>query len=820
VNGLFHRLADAIRANTRMLRQDLDWTLRSLRRSPGFTITAIFVAAMGIGANTAAFTLLDYVLLRPLPFTHPEQLVMLYQTQLANGYPRMVTSPANFEDWRTMSKGFDSVGSYTEVSVNLSDQNNPQRLKGVSLTSDVLRVLDVKPAIGRAFNADDDRYGAAGVVLLSHALANSMFGGGPNALGRTIRLDDRPFNIVGVMPAEFAFPSREAQLWTPLQFEPAAFKDPAERGSLFVNVVARLRQGVSVEQAQAEMGLIGEQLARTYPKENEGAGATAVAMQDVISPQSRLLIIGVFGAAFCLILIACANLANLLFARFTSRKREIAIRIAMGAGRERILRQLLTENLVLGIAGGVVGLVLGAFATPLLAPLVPNALPINGVPEMNMRVFAFIAGLTLLTCVTFGVVPSLRAARQVDLNELRARSAVAGRSGRLRRALVLAEVVCTVVLLIGAGLLVRALWRVQSVDPGFRADNVLTLRTELPLPKYADVATRAQFYSRVLTQARALPGVTSAAYISFLPMVFGGGIFPVGVPGAAAEGAPARATLRFVTPDFFTTLRIPLRRGRDVSDQDTLTAPPVVVISEGLAQRLWPGQDPIGQQLNVAFLNRTGVGVMGDISTRGLERTGEPQVYLPAQQLPPDTLTFFAPKDLVVHTTGNAGALTPALRHIIHEADPEQSVSDVRLLEDVVLSQTESRRTQLHIVGAFTFIAFLLSAVGIYGMLSFAVLTRTQEVGVRLALGAKPGNILSMFLREGLVLGVLGLAVGVPLAYLAARGMGSLLFSVEPGDLPTYASASLLVLAMALIGSFGPAIRAARVDPAISLRGE
>jgi predicted permease len=303
-------------------------------------------------------------------------------------------------------------------------------------------------------------------------------------------------------------------------------------------------------------------------------------------------------------------------------------------------------------------------------------------------------------------------------------------------------------------------------------------------------------------------------------MVFRGGIIPATVPGAARDAAPVRATFRFVTPDYFNTVRIPLRRGRDVSDQDTLTTPLVVVVSESLARRLWADKDPIGQTVNVAFANRTVVGVVGDTATRSLERGGEPHVYLPAQQLPADSLTFFAPKDLLVRTTGDPESLTPALRQIIREIDPEQSVSDVRLFEDVVLSQTESRRTQLHVVGAFTVIAFLLSAVGIYGLLSFSVLTRTQEVGVRLALGARPGNILGMFLRQGLVLGVAGLVVGVPLAYLAARAMGSLLYSVEPSDLLTYVSASLLVLAMALLGSFGPAMRASRVDPAISIRSE
>jgi putative ABC transport system permease protein len=820
MSDLIDKLANAIRRNIEMVWQDLGWTVRSLRRSSAFTITAIIVAAMGIGATTAAFTLLDHVMLRPLPFNKPDQLTMVYQTEMAKGYSRIVTSPANFRDWQSMSKSFESMGGYTGISVNLSGEGVPQRLNGAAITSDVLTVLDVRPAVGRGFNAEDDRVGAPDSVLLSDSLARALFGSAPAALNRTIRLDNQTHTIIGVMPAGFAFPSREMQLWTSLRFPDSVFTDPEDRANLYVSVVARLRQGVSVDQARSDMNIVAQHLERTYPKENAGVGSTVVGLQDVISPQSRMLVVAVFGAAFCVILIACANLANLLFARFMVRKQEIAVRIALGAVRQRILRQLLTENLVLAIAGGVVGLLLGAIATPSLARLVPDALPISGLPHMNLRVFAFTAALTILTCVAFGVAPALRASRQIDLNTLRARSTVAGRSDRIRTMLVLAEVICTIVLLVGSALLVKALWRVQSVDPGFRTDNVLTLRTALPLPKYSEGTSRTQFYSEVLTRTRALPGVTSAAYISFLPMVFRGGIFPVTVPGVTDKESAAQATIRFVTPDFFSTLRIPLRRGRDVSEQDKLTVPFVAVISESLAQRLWPGQDPVGRQLNVAFFDRTVVGVVGDISTRGLERTSEPQIYLPSQQVPDGGLTAFAPKDLVVRSSSNPATLGPMLRQIIHEVDPEQSVSDVRLLEDIVLSETDSRRSQLRVLGAFAIIAFLLAAVGIYGLLSFAVSTRTQEVGVRLALGATPGNILSMFLRRGLTLGVGGLVIGAPLAYLAARGIGALLFNVEPDDLLIYAGVSSLVLAMTLVGSLGPALRASRVNPALSIRNE
>ena len=813
-------VANAASFHRDIFRQDLLWTLRTLRRSKIFAVTSMIVVAVGIGATTAAFTLLDQVLLRPLPFPHGEHLAMLFQSHLANGYARTVTSPANFRDWREMSKSFESMGCYSEISVNLSGQGAPQRLSGAAITADVLKTLEVNPAIGRAFNASDERDGA-NVVLFSESLATALYGDAATALGRKIHLDNQVYTIVGVMPANFAFPSREAQLWTQLRFDPLLFKDPDARANLYVNVVARLHQGVSIKQAQADLSLVAKQLERTYPKTNVNVGATVIGMQNVISPQSRSLVMVVFGAAFCLMLIACTNLANLLFARLLARKKELAVRIAIGVSRERLLRQLLTENLVLAVTGGALGLLLGIVAMPMLARLVPDALPITGTLQPNLRVFAFAATVTLVMFVAFGVGPVTRASRQIDMQALRSKSGKGGRSDRVRTALVISEVVCTVTLLVVVGLLLKALWRIHSADPGFRFDNVLTLRTNLPLPKYNSEAQRMQFYNSVLKKTRELPGVMSAAYISFLPMVFGGGIFPVAATGTTEENSSAiQSSIRFVTPDFFATLDIPIRQGRDISDRDGPTAPFVAVIGESLAHRLWPGQNPIGRQLNVAFFDRTVVGVVGDISVRGFERASEPQVYLSAQQVPDGGMTFFSPKDLVVRISGNIEGLAPSLRTIIHDADPEQAISDIRPLEEIVRSGTQSRRTQLRVLSILAMIAFLLTSVGIYGLLSFAVSTCTQEVGIRLTLGAQPRDILVMFLRQGLALGLWGIVLAVPLAYLAALGAGALLFGVKPGDPVVYTSASIVALVMTLAGSSGPAIRAANVNPAITIRSE
>jgi predicted permease len=821
---IFDVVANAFGAHLDLLRQDLQWTFRILRQAPGFTMTALAVTALGIGANTAAFTLLDHVLLRPLPFPRPEQLVMIYQTQAANGYSRVETSPATLRDWREGSRSFASMGGYySGLSVNLSGQGEPVQLNKVEITSDVLKTLEVQPARGRGFNAADEREGAADAVLLSDGLATTLFGGADAALGRKVRLDNQPYEVVGVMPGGFAFPSREVQLWTPLRFPASVFTDPEDRANLYVNTVARLRNGVSVDRALAEVGFISKRIERAFPKQNAGVGANVFPLRDTVTPQSRMLVMAVFGAALCVLLIACTNLANLLLARAMVRKREMAVRIAIGAGRERLLRQLFTENLALAVAGGALGLLLAMVATPSLARLVPDALPVSGVPRMDPRVFAFAAVLTLGTSLAFGIGPALRASGKVDLTALRMKAGGGGRSDRLRGALVLAEVAVTMMLLVSTGLLLKALWRIQAVDPGFRTENVLTLETTLPLPRYEAVAPRLQFYNRVLTGARALPGVEAAGYISFLPLTKRGGIWPVMKPGQDENGASTpRALLRFVTPGFFDAMGIPVK-GRDVSDRDTGSTPFVAVVSEAFARRSWPGQDALERQIKVAFFERTVVGVVRDISVRGLERSSEPQIYLPAPQVPDGGLRPYAPKDLVVRVSGKAGSaagLAPALRRIVHEADPDQAVSEVRMLNDLVASQTGSRQAQLRVLGAFAGIALLLAAVGIHGLLSFAVSARVQEVGVRVALGALPRDILGMFLGQGLTLGLAGVLVATPLAYAAGRAMGTLMFGVEPGDFVVYAAAASIALGMVLAGSLRPAVRAARVDPATTIRME
>ena len=510
-------------------------------------------------------------------------------------------------------------------------------------------------------------------------------------IGQPIVLDNSPYTVVGVMPRAFRFPSRDEAVWTTMRLPEDAYQD---RNDNWLHAVGRLRDGVSIDQARIEWNVFAAQSRRAYPKDNERVGVTMVRLADEVSQTSRLLLLALFGAALCVLLIACANLANLLLARALGRRRELAVRTAMGAGRERLGRQLITESLVLAIVGGALGVAVAAGAVPLLARLVPPTLPIPQSPSVDLRVLVFAAALTALTGIGFGLAPVLRVRGGLDLSGLREGSRGGmGRKEHLRSALVVAQIVASIVLLVSAGLLLRALWSVQATDPGFRAGGVLTLQTPLPMPQYGAVSTREAYYNRVLSDVRALPGVSHAAYISFLPMLFTGGIWPVSIDGKPSTIRADRqvASLRYVTPDFFATMGIPLEAGRDVADADTRDQPFVAVVSESFARRYWPNQDPLGRHFQFAFDDRTVVGVVGDIHVRGLEQPSEPQVYLSCRQVADNSIISYSPKDLVIRARSTPAALLPAIRGIVSKVDPKLPISDVQTLEEIVGRQTASR---------------------------------------------------------------------------------------------------------------------------------
>ena len=810
--------SNALPAHWDILRRDLAWSARGLRRAPAFTLTAITVSALGIGATTAAFTLADHVLLRPLPYADSARLVKIWEDHSPNGYPREDPSPANFRDWQRLSRSFEGVAAWWNLAANLSQSGNPARLEGAGITSGLLPLLGIQPALGRTFTADDDRPGAAGTVLLSDALWRTRFAADPGIAGRTVMLDSLAYTVIGVMPRDFYFPSRDAQVWIPARFAEDDFTD---RGNNYLRVLAKLRPGVTIESAQAEMLTVAAAMRRAWPKENEHVGARVNTLREELSGRSRMLLTALLGAALCVLLIGCTNLANLLLARALARRKELAVRTAMGAGRERLVRQLLTESLLLAMGGGISGVLLAFAALPLLVRLVPNSLPIAETPVMDARVLFAAACITALTALGFGVVPALRAGRS-DLTGLRegSRSGAGGRKERLRSALVVAEIAATVVLLVSSGLLIRALWRLQNVDPGFRSAGVLTLRTALPMPKYGKTAVRARFYAHVLDEARRLPGVSAAAYATAIPLAMQGGIWPAKIPGRDLEGTPHFALLRYITPGYFAALGIPLRLGRDVSDADTGEAPYTAVVSEAFARRYWPGENPLGRHFQFALSDRTIVGVVGEIRARGPERESEPQVYVPYRQVPDGNIISYVPKDLLLRTSATPAAIVPALRRIIAGADAELPISHVRMLSDVVEAETEPRTVQVRALAAFALVAFLLAAVGIHGLLSFTVSRRAPEIGVRVALGAQRRDILGMILRDAARLSAAGILCGAAAAYLAGSSMRALLAGVEPADVPTFTAAIALCMLMALTGSLIPAIRAIHIDPASAIRAE
>jgi len=811
-------MANAVRVHLDILRQDLSYSIRSLRRTPGFTFTAILVAALGIGATTATFSMADHVLLRPLPFSDPDRLVKLWETRLSRDNARSEPSPPNYLDWKRLSTSFEGIEAYVTGSANLIGAGDPGVVQGARVTSGMLRLLGRPAAIGRVLTESDAGTETLDAMVISDALWRLRFGADPDVLGRKVTLNEQVCTIVGVMPADFHFPSRNTQLWRVLRFSDLGGE--TDRANNLLSVVARLNAGVTLKQAQSEMDVISEQLRRAYPKELVDRGVITIAWREELAQQPRLLLVALVGASLCLLLIACTNLANLLLARALARRGEFAVRAAMGASVDRLVRQMLTDSVVLAGTGGLLGVVIAVVAAPVVARLVPTALPIAETPGVDLRLLLVAAVTTIGTALLFGVVPALRVFRRMDGSALKegVRIGIGQGTERLRSTLVIAEIGASVVLVISVGLLIQALLKVQQVDPGFKADNVLTLRTTLPRPKYQAVR-RNQFYNQIVDEVEALPGVIKAAYITFLPMVVRGGVQAVTLNGEDPELAPS-ASFRVVTPGFFDAIGTPVVRGRDVAWADAAGSPLVAVVSESFVRQHFAGQDPLGRRFRIASGERSIVGVVGDIRVRGLERESEPQVYLPSAQMRDGQLTFYSPRDLVIRASVPAATLIGPVRSIILGADPEQPISDVRLLSDVLAEETAPRRLQVRVLGAFAIAAFLLAGIGIHGLLAFTVGARSREIGVRIALGATARDIAWMVIARSTTLAVFGVVIGSAVAYAAGRWMQALLFGVDPADVRVFSAAVILSFLMALAGSLAPAWRAVRVDPITATRAD
>ena len=805
---------NALAAHLEILGRDFRFALRAARHAPGFALTTILVVALGVGANTAAFSLADFVFLRPLPYHEPDRLVKLWQRTPEYGQHEL--SPANYRDWKTSARSFSQFAAYTFRAANLVGGAEPRRLEIVSATPEFHEVLGVPALIGRAIVPADSE--GVPVVVLSYALWQTQFGADPGIVGQAVRLDGTPYTVVGVMPATFNFPQSGTDAWVPLVFREENYED---RDDTYITGVARLRDGVSTRQARDEVIAIAARLEHDYPGVLRGVSARVLGVRDEISSRARLLVLALCGAALCILLLACANLASLFLVRATGRARELAVRTALGAGRDQIVRQLVTESIALSMVGGVVGIAVAWTALPVLSRLVPQTLPLAMSPSLDARVLGFAVALMVVTGLIFGVGPAIGAGTATGLELLRVGTrTTGGRTRRVRSALVVVEIAASVVLLILSGLLIRSVWTIQAREPGFVVENLLTLRTSLPRPKYDSVAHRDRYYTSVLEGVRALPGVGGAAFTTGLPMVMRGGIWGAAIGGVAPRTGAYSVSLRFVSTGYFATMGIPFRRGRDVENTDTQDSRFVAVVSESFSKRHWPNEDPIGKRFSLADAERVIVGVVGEVRVRGLEQVSEPQVYLPFQQVEDGALVGYFPKDLVVRSTLPPSVLMASIRRVVREADPDQPISHVRTMMQLVENETASRVTQLRLLLLLAAVGLLIAGVGVHGLLSFTVSRRISELGVRRALGAQVSNIIRHVLGEGLRLTVVGVAVGVGSAYLAARGMSALLTGVEPGDPTTILVAATLCFVTAVVGCLRPALRAARVDPIAALRAE
>jgi putative ABC transport system permease protein len=818
---LVEAIVDAVHngpaAHMDLVQQDFATAWRTIRRSRALCLTVILVTAIGIGATTAAFAVADHVLIRPLPYHEPDRLVRIWQEGARGG--RLEASPANYRDWRDNARSFAKIAAFQLASRNLVGIGEPVRLEGASVTGHLFSILGTAPLFGRTIALEDEREASPPTVVISERLWRSRFAADPTAVGKVVTLDDIGHIVIGVMSATFEFPSRLVDFWIPQQLRPQEYI----YGNPFLHTVARLKPGVTREQADAEVREIARAVARTNSRADPRASATVIALRDDVPRQARLFLWILVAAAGTLLMIACTNLANLLLTRGLARQKELAVRAALGARRHRLVRQLFTENALLAAGGGAAGIGLAVVGIPTLVRLVPTTLPAAEMPAVDIRLLATGIVATFVSAIGFGLLPALQISAQSDARALHdgVRSGIGRRTARLRSALVVAQVSMSVLLLVACGLLLRAMSKVQSTDPGFRADAVLTLRTTLPMPKYESVSLRHQFFSRVLDGVDALPGVTSAAYTTGLPMVDRGGIWVITVPGY--EGLPPEqrlASLRFITPHFFETLRIPLRSGRDVADSDTATSPAVAVVSESFARHYWPGRDALGRQFKVRGIDWTIAGIVGDVRVRGLEQPSEAQAYLPEQQMPDRGLSRYVPRDLVVRNDRPFEVLLPAIRGLIASADPQQPISNVQPLADIVTAETAPRDVQVRVLGAFAVIAFLLAGIGLHGLLAYNVSQAAREIGVRLALGAERRTILGMIMQRGIRLALAGVLGGAVLALAAGRWLQALLAGVSPTDFVSFGGAVVLAFAMTAIGSLMPALKASRVDPLQVMRSE
>jgi predicted permease len=802
--------------------QDIRFGLRVLAKNPVFTIVAVLSLALGIGANTAIFSIVNGLLFRPLPYPESQRIVSIWHTPPQESFPgleRFSVSPANYLDWKSQSNSFEQMAAYTYAGFSLSSGNDPVAVNGAAVSSEFFTVLRTNASQGRTILPEEDQPGNDHVVVLSQKLWQRAFAANPNLIGQSVTLNSRGYTVIGIMPAGFEAPP-QAELWVPLGWDD---KDKQTRSIHDYLVMARLKPGVSLKQAQTEMSTISSRLEEQYPEADTGWGAKVIPLQDDLVGDIRPALLVLFGAVGFVLLIACANVANLMLARGANRQKEIAIRIALGAARSRVVRQLLCESILLAIAGGLIGLLLAYWGSGLLIRLSADSIPNPG--ELGIDGWAL--GFTLLVSFAAGIVAGIAPAFQfskADTSETLKQST--GRTGgssvkqHTRKALVISEVALSLILLIGAGLMIRSFWKLQNVDPGCDISNTITMNLGLSSVRYSEPQQQAAFFDRVLEQMGSLPGVVSVASTTTLPLAGGGSTQPFTIEGrpAATVAEQPMALTRYISPDYFRTLGIPLKEGRFFTEQDRNATAPVIIISEAMARQFWPGQSPIGQRLTPTFHDKEGprqiIGVVGDVKAQGLDAETSPMMYMPYKQDPRPFAT------LVARTTTNPQGFVQAISQAVYGIDKEQALRNVRTMEQVMADSMSGRRFNMMLLIVFAALALVLAAVGVYGVMNYAVVLRKRELGIRIALGAQAGDVLRLVLSQGLILTLIGIGVGLAAAYGLTRLMEGLLYGVTATDLVTFVSVGGVLVAMGLLASYLPARRAMKVDPMIALREE
>jgi putative ABC transport system permease protein len=797
--------------------KDLRYGVRSLLKRPGFTAIALVTLALGIGANSAMFSAVNAVLLRPLPFPESEQIVSFDGINPSKGITRSNMSVPDFADWKSQSQVFERMAGFVSGGALLVSGDETERVRGTGVSEDFFLLFRTNALKGRTLEPGDSQKGREDVVVLSHGLWQRRFGGAENVVGTTVSVGGKNTAVVGVMPPGFDYPA-QSELWVPFPIDAAAER----RDNRYLSVVTRLKPGVSLPQAQAEMDTINLRLAQAYNETNSGWTVRLTNLRERLVGGMRSSLLVLLGAVAFVLLIACANVANLLLARATARQKEIAVRTALGASRWRIVRQLLTESLLLSIVGGAIGLWLSVWLTKLLIGLSPPNTPRFDEIAPDASVLAFTIGLTVITGLLFGLAPALQVSRP-DLNEgLKEglRSGASGHRNRLRSLLMVSEIALSFMLLVGAGLLIKSFMRLRDISPGFNPDQVLAVRVSLPSAKYPQGEPRVQLLHQVVERLSLLPGVQSAGAVLSLPL--GGDTFNVG-RGYIREGRPATpeeadgAAYLVVTPDYFRTLQIPLVKGRAFTTQDTEKNPKVLIVNETMARQLWPGESPLGRRITIwrdEKFPREIVGVVGDTKP-SLDADPAQQMYVPYAQD-----SGWTGMSLVIRTNGDPTNIAAALRNEMRSLDKGIPVFNVRTMNDVLGTSVAPRRTPMLLLSAFAGVALLLAMIGIYGVTAYYVTQRTQEIGIRMALGAQMSDVLKLVLRSGMVLALIGIGAGLVGAFALTRLLTTLLFGVNPTDGVTFAAVSLCLLVTALVACYLPARRATKVDPLVALRYE